>query len=480
MKKYLFLLIILFSFSIKADITDKQGEIISSFARNFIVKGLSNEHIDNKGMPILAYKQGSARVYGYQEILTFIETDYRDKFSVNSNKWCFDCASYVSYVLKKTLNINLLANGYLGGNPYMVSDFVSDTKNFVAIGNRNGMTANEVYNLKNQLKPGDLLIIKGLHIGMYIGNDEVAEATNKYIGQYTNNWNYYKGDGAYNLGLGITFFNSFIFTHQENSFIILRLKDGIVDPNLMPNTTIMWPDTGKFENLVIEEKKEEELPKDIPSAIRIILSTTNYTNKINTNIELQDENIISSYKILKDNTVIKEEVIDNLKDYKSDLEINDNGLYEIIVIDKLNNETKKIIEIENIDNKEPIINNMYYHDGMINIEAVDNESGLNQNPYSYDDCKSWTFKNQMEISENGEYNLCIRDKVGNIKKEKLIINDINEDVNIKPIIEEKDNNAIKFLIIISLIIVIIIGGLVIYVIKKMQQNMNNLNDDNYE
>ena len=59
---------------------------------------------------------------------------------------------------------------------------------------------------------------------LYLGNDEVAEATNKYIGQYTNNWNYYKGDGAYNLGLGITF-----FTLSSNALISSSLNISLND-----------------------------------------------------------------------------------------------------------------------------------------------------------------------------------------------------------------------------------------------------------
>ena len=99
---FIFVLIIFMQINVLAEMTETQEKEVAEFARNLIIKGLSKEHLDNKGMPILAYKQGPPRAYGYQDKLSFIDYDYREKISINSNKWVFDCASFTSYVYKKT------------------------------------------------------------------------------------------------------------------------------------------------------------------------------------------------------------------------------------------------------------------------------------------------------------------------------------------------------------------------------------------
>lgn len=113
MKKLLSsLLILFFIINVSADITDLQGEKVSSFAKNFIVKGMSREHIDNKGMPILSYRQGLARIYGYQEILTFIENDsinidaVDNESGLNNNPYSYDNCKTWTFKNKKAIAEN--------------------------------------------------------------------------------------------------------------------------------------------------------------------------------------------------------------------------------------------------------------------------------------------------------------------------------------------------------------------------------------
>jgi len=106
MKKILiFISLILIYCNVSADSTDYQAEKVATFAKNMIIKGMGEEHIDKDGMPILCYGQGPARVDGYNEKLTYKTKSYDSQITINKNRWNFDCASFVSYVLKKTLNL---------------------------------------------------------------------------------------------------------------------------------------------------------------------------------------------------------------------------------------------------------------------------------------------------------------------------------------------------------------------------------------
>ena len=57
---------------------------------------------------------------------------------------------------------------------------------------------------------------------------------------------------------------------KDHRFMVLRIRDGVVSPSVIPNTSIIWPDTGKIEDL----GSVKETSKTI---IDVKLSTTEYT-----------------------------------------------------------------------------------------------------------------------------------------------------------------------------------------------------------
>ena len=453
MKKSFFISVILFlllSINVSADLSDKQAKEVASFARNLINKGLSSEHVDSKGMPLLVYKQGPARVYGYQEKMSLIDKDFIGSININSNKWAFDCASFTSYVLKKTLGITLLDSNYLGGNPYMVNKYETDRTNFKSIGladnNKDGMTGQDLYNLKSSLKEGDLIVVVGHHIGMYVGNNEVAESTPSYIGLYSNNNSLYKGDGLYNLGIGITNLDYFINQRmvKNNRFMILRIRDGVVEESLVPNTYLTWPDTGKVENL-------GSSIDDSFTNIETTLSTLDYANKVNVEINITNSNGIKEVSIGKSKNY---ENINNQTNYHKTIEVMENGTYYIYVKDLNDNETSKVIEITNIDNNAPIIEKIEFIDNAIVVTASDKETFYQDLEYSFDN-QDFTKEPIYFVSDNKTYNIKVRDKAGNVSESNYAL---------------KKDNILSYLgygFIGVLLIIIIIASYKINTKKKM-------------
>ena len=361
-KKFLILIILcLINFSVYALENDEKMERIALFSRNFIIKGMGAEHIDNSGMPILNYKRGEARVEGYNEKLFLTDYDYKGAITINRKKWNFDCSSFISFIFKKTINLSLLSNNYLGGNPYMVTDFLNDTVNFMDVTSRTGIDLTGLINVKDTLKKGDLIIVKDKHIGMYIGNDEIVESSQTLIGMYNDRYIGYRGAGLYNLGFGISTFSDFLKDKTDELFVIIRLKDNIIS-NSMVNTTIYWPDTKVNENLVNEKLDINDKPEII-----LDYDTKDYTNSLILNIKIHDLDGIDGYKIEKENNESDYIKLVNINEYELKYNVEENGIYKIYVKDILNNEKVKEIEIKNIDKNPPIINKLYYENGYIII-----------------------------------------------------------------------------------------------------------------
>ena len=68
--------------------------------------------------------------------------------------------------------------------------------------------------------------------------------------------------------------------------------------------------------------------------------------------------------------------------------IKENGIYDIVVIDKEGNSLKRSITISNIDKVLPKISNIELKGNEVEITSIDNESGTNRIEYSYDG-KTW-------------------------------------------------------------------------------------------
>lgn len=107
----------------------------------------------------------------------------------------------------------------------------------------------------------------------------------------------------------------------------------------------------------------------------------------------------------------------------------DNGRLELVVRDKLGNETRRSLEISNIDREKPHISVTRkpekWVEGVLqlHIRAWDGESGLPDRPFSWDEGTSWTYKTEREISESEEgfYKVLVRDRAGNQNYEELNI-----------------------------------------------------------
>lgn len=107
----------------------------------------------------------------------------------------------------------------------------------------------------------------------------------------------------------------------------------------------------------------------------------------------------------------------------------DNGRLELVVRDKLGNETRRSLEISNIDREKPHISVTQKPEKWVegalqlHIRAWDGESGLPDRPFSWDEGTSWTYKTEREISESEEgfYKVLVRDRAGNQNYEELNI-----------------------------------------------------------
>lgn len=107
----------------------------------------------------------------------------------------------------------------------------------------------------------------------------------------------------------------------------------------------------------------------------------------------------------------------------------DNGRLELVVRDKLGNQTRHSLEITNIDREKPHISvtqkpeNWMEGTLQLHIRAWDGESGLPERPFSWDEGTSWTYKTEREVSESEEgfYKVLVRDRAGNRNYEELHI-----------------------------------------------------------
>lgn len=408
-------LILLLSFisimPIKADLTSEQSEDLAFFAEKFIVEG--NKRISSDGFPIFAYMQGQARIDGFQSKLYKVTYDYQRKNKVNAYKWTFDCSSFAAFVYYKTFGLVLTkyttsqVDSYSGlnlnsptANPYEVKDYVTNAdkeKHFYYI-----MRNVEVPKIDySQLQKGDLIIIVGSHIMVYIGDGKISHASSSAI-------------TSSNLGLEI---NNLSTKYPNKKVSVIRLKDGIIDPNKKTNLTITWPD-----NLEVLDMNTLRNANDLP-VITYKKSTDDWTTQLTLNISLTDSDGLTNYSF---NDELKE-ISGN--EYSFSKEIKENGTYNLTVQDKLNNISKQTIEIANIDNMPPIITSFSSNNkgnySVLSVIAEDVESGLADAPYSFDNKRTWTNKTTYEVSKNGEYYVYVKDNNDNISSLKVNV-ELNE------------------------------------------------------
>lgn len=131
-----------------------------------------------------------------------------------------------------------------------------------------------------------------------------------------------------------------------------------------------------------------------------------------------------------------------------------NGDYPVTVRDAAGNTASYTFHVTQIDKVAPAVNVCLatedWRDGnnIISIQASDQESGLAELAYSYDGGTTWTGAAEYEISESGDYLICVRDAVGNITESRLHAEkimpevDTNAQWNKKEVTEEEQTTSV--------------------------------------
>ena len=384
MKKYLILinLIFIFPFFVNADLNNEQQESLASFAENLILKQQISPHVDNNGFPLIAYNMGAMdRISGYNENLIWFGKDEIKLNTINGMKWPFDCASWASYVYKHVLGVKTTMGD--GERPYTVSHFLnnalSNTDFYVV---RRNISVNSID--FDVLQKGDLIIIEGSHIMIYIGNGKISHVSTSAI---------VKGGS---LGAEITNLKN---KFPQNRVTIIRLKGTYATPN----TVLTWPDT----------KIEEDLgPKDNNPNINIKYDNNGYIKKGIAKITLTDDKLVSYYSISTNiNSYDWKKV--NKNKYTINYDINSNGTYYISVKDSNNQIITQTLNVTNIDNDPPIIKNIIYeYNGNETYNVTVIVEDVTEVSYVLDNIPNdnYIFNNLLQ----GKHQLSIKDSVGNV------------------------------------------------------------------
>lgn len=230
-----------------AGLTEKQANDIALFAQKFIEKG--NNRIDEKGYPLITYALTGnwgtnviIRSAGYNEQLYCVKNiAYYKSNGVYKNlgdKWCMDCGTFVSYILKVTLGFDM----YNNNEPWHVQDMYDDAskkdnKYFYYIYKQTPLSKIDYADLEI----GDIVAkvtSEGNHVMLYIGNGLVAHTNGDlitYKKPYVSGFTISKLDEYYSASTKIN---------------ILRIRDGIVPEDYVVNSRIVWPDTGEEEYIL--------------------------------------------------------------------------------------------------------------------------------------------------------------------------------------------------------------------------------------
>lgn len=392
---------------VKADLTPKQEKNLVSFVTGFIETGLSK--VDSNGYSLLAYSQ-LGRNNGYFNKLYYLKKDYANYNTIKNNKWVFDCSSFASFVYKHLFDLYLtktktkVKDPYSGlyllsqkenVNPWTVDYFVSDAdKNlhfYYVFQNSKGkgLSVNVETIDYNRMKPGDLIIIKGKHIMIYIGDGIFAHASGSEINKERKD-----------LGFA---FNKLEYKYVNEKFYVIRIKDNIIDPQKEGNTSIRWIDDGSISDF-----------DDNYTALNVVLERERWHTMQTMFIRATNNIGIVGYSI-NSSDFINVSITKNLN-IKYD--INHNGIYNVAVKDINGNITRKSVVVTNIDlsppeiisiNKSSISKKGCYY----TITASDNESGIGSFAYSYDDGITWTSNKKVYVKSGDTYSVIVSDNAGN-------------------------------------------------------------------
>ena len=120
-----------------------------------------------------------------------------------------------------------------------------------------------------------------------------------------------------------------------------------------------------------------------------------------------------------------------------------------ITVKDSNSKTKTVTyKITNIDKVNPVISDVTRSETewtnenvTITVAASDALSGLHSTAYSFDGGSTWQKGNSLTVSENGTYNIVVRDKATNKQSwsEPIVIDNIDKEVPSSPDLYEQDN-----------------------------------------
>ena len=115
-------------------------------------------------------------------------------------------------------------------------------------------------------------------------------------------------------------------------------------------------------------------------------------------------------------------------------EVTANGTYKVYVKNKAGTIVEKSITINKIDKIAPTIKlTANTVDGadtntqmILTVDATDNEDGvgLSEQPYSWDEGKTWTSEKTKTITENGKYVVYVKDALGNVSNREIVVSEI--------------------------------------------------------
>ena len=269
---FMVLFLILFGVTTSnAAITELQGNELAEFAKKFIEDG--NARRDERGYPLLTYALSGdlnvcieIRDKGYNEELYYVKNNgyyYRNgRYLELGNKWCMDCGTFVTYILKKTLGVEL----YNGSEPWHVQDIYNDARK----GN-NSEFFEFVYNSiavdkidYSNLKKGDVIARitpEGNHGMIYLGDGMIAHANRDMI----------SFSEPITFGFKVSKLN--LYYLPGTVLRVVRLKDGVVPADLEVNSKLTWPDTGESVDLLgkVELEVVEEVFLDINTDLDVFL-----------------------------------------------------------------------------------------------------------------------------------------------------------------------------------------------------------------
>lgn len=108
--------------------------------------------------------------------------------------------------------------------------------------------------------------------------------------------------------------------------------------------------------------------------------------------------------------------------------VGNNGTYNVTVKAGNGQSVTVSYKVGNIDKTAPKITECYvdkkypeYQSASIKVAGEDALSGLADKPYSFDGGKTYVAENSYKITQNGTYQICLKDKAGNVSTKKLIV-----------------------------------------------------------